>query len=157
MKELIERINTTFTCDDFLSDDFNFPSRTTYECEEIRRFLSEGNEKLCGELLEEFFDVLYWVEPSGFEKLLPRIMKTSIEEVEPNLLVVSALIGMLDVGDEPNNWGAYMLQCWGLLSRQQLEVVLDWIVWISDCQEACYEDVVLTRSFNAISLLMKDQ
>lgn len=103
---------------------------------------------------EQFFDVVSWFSPEAFCYYLPSIYKASIEENNPNLIVVAHILYMLDRSPTPEWWDDFFLARWPLLTEQEYKVTQEWIWWLSSLKNSSYSDDTLMRALQTIELLI---
>ena len=108
---------------------------------------------LSGDVCEKCFDVFSLLSPDAFCYYLPGVIKASVEEGQPNLIVVSAIVSMLDRSANQEWWDDYFFQRWSLLSVDELSAVEEWVYWLASIDIKAYSDDSLERAIDTLSAL----
>lgn len=110
--------------------------------------------ELTGEHWEKYFDVTSWFSPEAFCYYLPSIIKVSIEEHQPNLIVVDSIIWALDRSPRTESWDELFLQRWPLLSIDECRSIQEWVFWLSSFSNSNLVDDSLARAVETLELLI---
>lgn len=125
-----------------------------YELDDLLFITSFDWNEITGELWEKYFDVISWFSPDAFCYYLPSIIKVSIEESQPNLIVVESIVYMLDRNPEPEWWDEFFLKRWTLFTIQECKAIQEWIFWLSSFNKSNHDDDSLERALETIELLI---
>jgi hypothetical protein len=125
------------------------------EYNDVEQFITKLDASITCDLLERYYDSIYWLSAEAFCFFLPDILIACIRENEPNLLINHSLIGMLDRSPDPSLWDDFFLERWTLLNQKECAVVQEWILWISSFDSPPFEDDTLSRSLDTLELLKK--
>jgi hypothetical protein len=106
---------------------------------------------------EKYFDVVNWFSPDAFCYYLPGICGATIAENEPNLIVVSSILSMLDRSPKPEWWDDYFIARWTHLTEQECRAIQEWILWLSAFDAFSYSDDSLTRALQTLDLLIDNK
>lgn len=106
---------------------------------------------------EANFDALSWLSPGAFCYYLPSILILTIEDCEPNLIVVLNIIAMLDRSPVPEWWDSFFRNRWTLLNQQELSTIEEWLYWILECSDRAVSDDSLERALGTLELLKIEQ
>ncbi|MFC5474673.1 hypothetical protein [Paraherbaspirillum soli] len=110
--------------------------------------------EVTSEKWEQYFDVICWLSPLAFCFYLPGIFKATIDDNEPNLIVVGSIVSMLDRSPKPEWWDDFFLPRWTLLTEPECRVTQEWILWLSNFGNAALSDDALERSLQTLELLI---
>jgi len=124
-----------------------------HEIAEFSAFGSLSWNEVNGDLWHQHFDIVSFLSPEAFCYFLPGVLKASFEENEPNLIVVSSIINMLDRSAQPEWWDEFFLARWSLLTIPEGEVIQAWLFWLSTLKNRSYSDESLERASMTLSLL----
>lgn len=106
-----------------------------------------------GDLWEKYFDVMTLLSPEAFCYFLPGILKASVEEEEPNLIVAVSIVEMLDRSPDPAWWDEFFLARWPNLSRSECLVLQEWLYWLAKFKRRSVSDDSLERAVQTVELL----
>lgn len=126
-------------------------------CDEIEGVHAVGAyswEETTGDLWEMHSDVLSWFSPSAFCYYVPGVMVSSIRDNEPNLIVVSNLVAMLDRSPNPNWWDEFFVERWPLLTTKECSVLREWLIWLSSVGASSLDENGLDRALETVELLI---
>jgi hypothetical protein len=113
----------------------------------------EWNEVTCTDW-ENYFDVISWFSPEAFCYYLAGIYKASIVEKQPNLIVITNIIGMLDRSPNIEWWDDFFLKRWPLLTQKECEATQEWILWLASFESLSVDLDSLERALQTIDLLI---
>lgn len=102
---------------------------------------------------EKSYDVMSWMCPEAFCYYLPGVMLSSYREGEPNLIVVSNIIAMLDRGVNEEWWEERFTDRWTLLTQGELSVVEKWVWWLSSHDDISESESSLLQALGTLELL----
>ena len=117
----------------------------------IARFESE---EVTADLWEKHFDTWSLFSPEAFCYYLPGICITSYIENQPDLIVVSNIIGTLDRTPNSDWWDEQFLERWPLLTVSECKAVQDWIWWLTTCSPSSHSEDSLMRALHTVELLI---
>lgn len=155
MKDFIDKIGKAFSERKFpevichpekLSDD---------EYREATAFAVSHWLNLDTDILESYYEAIFWLTPEAFCYYLPGILKAGMEDGIPDLLINHALINMLDRSPVIEYWDDFFRERWLKLNKEELSVISEWILWLTSFEKTGYDDISLTRAFDTIELLME--
>ncbi len=111
-------------------------------------------DKVDGDMWEKYFDLISLLSPEAFCYYLPGICNASLREHRPDLIVVSAVIGMLDRSPSPEWWDDFFLQRWPQLTAQECRAIQEWVWWLTSLPGTSYEEESLMRALHTLELLI---
>ncbi|MGC1509954.1 hypothetical protein FT643_14380 [Ketobacter sp. MCCC 1A13808] len=102
--------------------------------------------------LQANYDVVFWLSPEAFCYWLPEFVLASIK-TEKTLLIVDSIIAMLDRSSNAEYWDDFFKTRWVLLSKEELEAMEGWVLWLTDSRDQAYDLAQLDRAFDVIGIL----
>lgn len=123
------------------------------EREAVERIGAHTWKKITADQWERDFDAVSWLSPLAFCYYLPSIFKVSIEENNPNIIVASTIISMLDRSPCPEWWDDYFSSRWCRLNVRECEVVKEWLFWLSSAEVSSHSDDSLERCLVTVDLI----
>jgi hypothetical protein len=105
------------------------------------------------DLWSKFSDAIYGFCPEAFCYFLPGIIYAQVREDEPELLLNSSLIGMLDRSENVEYWDAFFIERWPRLNRNECLALQEWVLWISSKGTGMFSEASLTRAFSTLNIL----
>ncbi|HEM7809812.1 TPA: hypothetical protein U2L28_003383 [Burkholderia multivorans] len=124
------------------------------EIEEVNFVGAYDWSETTGDLWEKYSAVLSWFSPDAFCYYLPGVMVSSIKENEPNLIVVSNLIGMLDRTPNSDWWDDFFVARWPLLTLKECNALQEWLIWLSSAENSSFDQNSIERALGTIGLLI---
>ena len=118
------------------------------EIGEVSYIAEKTWRELSSNIWEDNFEAIYWLSPNAFCYYLPGILYTSINEHNPDLLVINSIINMLNRSTDSSNWDEFFSNRWLLLKDAEIDVVSEWIVWLSD--SGVFDDITLTKCLDCL-------
>ncbi|MBJ9655201.1 MULTISPECIES: hypothetical protein [Burkholderia] len=107
-----------------------------------------------GDLWEKYNDALSWFSPEAFCYYIPGVMVSSINDNEPNLIVVNNLVGMLDRTPNPSWWDDFFVERWPLLTTKECGVLKEWLAWLSSFENSSIDKNSFYRALETVDLLI---
>ncbi|VXC32202.1 conserved hypothetical protein [Burkholderia sp. 8Y] len=86
---------------------------------------------------------------------LPGVLKCSMEERAPSLIVVHSVISMLDRSPNPEWWDDFFRNRWTLLTNKECTVVQEWLFWINSLNDSGFDETTIERSLDTLQLLIR--
>lgn len=123
------------------------------ELEEVESFCSSACDGLSVDLLEFYFDVVCLLSPDAFIYFLPKIIRCSVDEGCPGLLVNQSFVRMLDRSPDPEMWDDFFISRWAVLSKDECGVIEEWLLWLAASDPELYSDASIDRALGTISLI----
>jgi hypothetical protein len=114
----------------------------------------DWEETTC-QMWEKYSDSIYGFTPEAFCYFIPGIIKSSIVEKKPDMLVVDSLLGMLDRMPEPDYWDDFFIARWPRFSRGECQAIEGWLYWLSD--DCGISDETVIRASETLKLLRNRQ
>lgn len=105
------------------------------------------------DMWEKHFDMISLLSPEAFCYYLPGICTASLLEKRPDLIVVSAVIGMLDRTPTPEWWDDFFLERWPQLTAPECEAVQQWVWWLTTLPGTSHSEESLMRALHTLELL----
>lgn len=126
-------------------------------CDEVEGVRAIGAcewSETTGDLWEKYNDVLSWLSPEAFCYYIPGVMVSSINDSEPNLIVVNNLVGMLDRTPSPDWWDDFFVERWSLLTIKECNVLRGWLIWLSSFENSSIDKNSFYRAIETVGLLI---
>lgn len=123
------------------------------EIEDLKLFANFSRYETTGDIWEKFFDIYCFFSAEAFCYYLPGIIRASLDDDEPNLIVISSIINELDRSSDQEAWDELFLDRWSLLTHPELCVVQDWVWWLSSKNNTSFSDDSLMRSIETLENL----
>lgn len=127
---------------------------TKDEIEEVMAIFNKDREAVTADDWENNFEAVIFLSAEAFCYFLPNIIKCSIDENTPNLLVVSSVINCLDRNQSVEMWDDFFVRRWTLLTVEECKVIQEWILWLSSLSNSVDFDESLGRAFDTVELLI---
>ncbi|WP_151192236.1 hypothetical protein [Desulfomicrobium orale] len=121
------------------------------EREEIESIINKNWDELTSDILEKNFEVLNWLSPEDFCYYIAGVIYVSINENNPELLVINSIINMLDRSCNLSYWDENFSKRWTLFNNSELDVIYEWIIWLSS--HKIYDEISLLRSLYCIEYI----
>ena len=121
------------------------------EREEIESIINKNWDELTSDILEKNFEVLNWLFPEDFCYYIAGVIYVSINENNPELLVINSIINMLDRSCNLSYWDENFSKRWTLFNNSELDVIYEWIIWLSS--HKIYDEISLLRSLYCIEYI----
>jgi len=126
---------------------------TSSELETVEIFNRLNWDQVNGDLLEKHFDVMTLISPEAFCYFLPGILKASVEEEEPDLILATNIVSMLDRTPNPDWWDEFFLARWPKLRIAECVVLQEWLFWLAEINVRSVSDDSLERALQTVELL----
>lgn len=152
---LLEKVEQVIHRRDVIGEFYIENHLDNLELEELKKFLSVDPILLKADILEEYFDILGLLTPSAFNYYLLIVIRVSLVENEPRLLMVQSLVNMLDRSPAPESWDEFYITRWPELCRAECEVVGAWLVWLAEIAPDVYSDHTISRAIKNIELILE--
>lgn len=121
------------------------------EREEIESIINKNWDELTSDILEKNFEVLNWLSPEDFCYYIAGVIYVSINENNPELLVINSIINMLDRSCNLSYWDENFSKRWTLFNNPELDVIYEWIIWLSS--HKIYDEISLLRSLYCVEYI----
>lgn len=102
---------------------------------------------------ETYSEAYSFLSPSAFCYYLPSMLKVTIEDNNPNLLVTSHIIQTLDRSPLIEWWDEWFYERFTLLTQAELDVLQEWVIWLSSFENNPFSDITYSRALDTLSLL----
>lgn len=96
-------------------------------------------------------DLIPLLSPEAFRRYLPNLILTGMKLSDPSVDAYDYIILMLDRSPDHDLWCERFKERWAKLSIEQLSIIEEWLLWLSDKDE--FDELSITRSFDTIGLL----
>lgn len=104
-------------------------------------------------LWEKHFDVIHFFIPEAFKYFLPGILKASIVDNTPSLIVCEDLISSLNRSPNYHGWETYFLERWEGLTIDEYDVLDEWLLWQSNFVTSQEESMSLSIAMRTLEIL----
>ena len=108
-------------------------------------------DELTSDILEKNFEVLNWLSPEDFCYYIAGVIYVSINENNPELLVINSIINILNRSCNLSYWDENFSKRWTLFNNSELDVIYEWIIWLSS--HKIYDEISLLRSLYCIEYI----
>ena len=110
-------------------------------------------DKVDADMWEKYFDMISLFSPEAFCYYLPGVCTASLREKRPDLIVASAVIGMLDRTPTPEWWDDFFVERWPRLTAPECQAIQQWVWWLTALPGNSHSEESLMRALHTLELL----
>lgn len=123
------------------------------ELSEVNIFSALSWSETTSSLWEKYFEVIHYFSPDAFRYFLPGILKASLSDNIPGLIVCEVLISNLNRSPNFDNWEDFFINRWTGLTVEEYEALQAWVLWQIDFannEEECMSLSVAIRTLDIL-------